>query len=99
MNWLKENAEQWLLAWFQIFDCLFSIFTLEFCYCDLVGWWFGDGAYPTLAEMMTIKRRIASWFKEWVWILEELITILSLNQIHTSFFSICYYRFLGENYE
>lgn len=95
MNWLKESAEQWLLAWLQIFDCLFSIFTLEFYYCDLTGWWYGDdGAYPTLATPMSIGKRIVSWFYEWVWIFEELITILTLGQFKTDFFSICYRRFI-----
>ena len=99
MNWLKESAERWIIAWLQIFDCLFSIFTLEFCYCDSVGWWYDDGVYFALANPISIGKRIADWFYEWVYIFEELITILSLGQIQTSFFSMCYHRFSGENHE
>lgn len=80
MSWFKKSAKRWFGAWFQIFDCLVCILTLEFYYTEAVEYDFSF--YKE--HSMKFKQRIRWWFFDWISVFEELLVILTLGQLRTS---------------
>jgi len=76
---MKFFAKRWISAWFQIFDCLVCIFTLEFFYSEI--WIWGFGFYRE--HPMSIRQRIRWWIFDWISVFEELLVILTLGVLRT----------------
>jgi len=77
---IKQSIKRWISAWFQIFDCLVCILTLEFYYTEIM-FWRDLGIYKE--HPMSFKQRLRWWIFDWISVFEELLVILSLGVIRT----------------
>ena len=75
----KLSAKRWISAWFQIFDCLVCILTLEFYGAETAIYNFSFyKEHP-----MQLKQRIRWWIFDWISVFEELLVILTLGVMRT----------------
>lgn len=74
----------WMVAWLRILDCLFSILTLQFLYCNLAEWPLGRSLGVRAECSLSFKGRIRWWIGNWVAIFGSLFSILTLGYLHTN---------------